>query len=751
MTDGTTPGGDRPEELANVHYLPHRPPADPAGQVLDAELISEEEYQQRRPSQKALALQRIEAYRRDVTVVVHVVRTVATHQRTLRVVKALARNVSYPVAGAGMVLRHWRDTHGSARYERLLNDAEQSRDQEALREWEARAVAEKQRRHQRMMDWIDSPARVVKALATAAFSVAALLLALGVILAISREDISQVTGPITAVIDAVAFVVWVATAYGIVLVTGATTGVLVYLWHKGRRHSTWEPEWLHTPEQRAESFAVIDESMLTRALTHCKVTSLTKALKEGQQLEFVVLPRQQGGGTYVQVRLPFGCAASDFLDPKRVELLAGNLGRHKHEVYPQRQPKADARVLDLWVADAGTMDKPAPPWPLQFNGEFDVFRDRLPIGVTMRGEQIEQGMLNRHGLIGAVSKQGKTAFMRLKALGLALDPTVELRIADLKGDGDWSMFEPRAHTLIEGSAVEQTEATCVMLEDLVEEMQRRYEAKRAAGIRGNITRELSRQPGSGFHPIYAFVDEVQVLYAEQHPIGGTKADARAWRAAKRLHDQARAVNIHLYQATQRPDDRTLPVAVREGAHVRASLYVPNHPTAKLVLADAADMGARPQDLRPGRDAGTVVLTGEVDDIPDGMAFVISKSHYVSTQDAYGVIDRAMQILEQHGRTIGHDDADDGEPQRDPLTDIATVIGDLPKMRTQEVLQRLTELHRITYGGWELGDLKQYLTEYHAAPYKTDGKMHVSADLVHTALAERDRSGGADGEQAGVDA
>src|SRR5918998_5185993 len=233
-----------------------------------------------------------------------------------------------------------------------------------------------------------------------------------------------------------------------------------------------------------------------------------------------------------------GVTAAELLSSAKVELLAGNLGRHRHEVWPQREKDTDARVLDLWIADKGTMDKPAPPWPLLTDGEVDIFRDRLPWGVTMRAEQITVGMLQKHWLIGATSKQGKSTVLRLLTLGLALDPTVELHVADLKGDGDWSMFQPRAQTLIEGSADEDAEATAGMLEWAVSEMRRRYEAKSAAGIVGNISRQLSRQPGSGLHPIWLIVDECQVLYGAPHPVGGVKDDARAWRAAKRLPDQA---------------------------------------------------------------------------------------------------------------------------------------------------------------------------------------------------------------------
>jgi S-DNA-T family DNA segregation ATPase FtsK/SpoIIIE len=248
--------------------------------------------------------------------------------------------------------------------------------------------------------------------------------------------------------------------------------LLIVAWREGHRAAS-APRWLFSPDERAQQDAEITADVITAALRHVKIPALTRYLTGGGVLEYVVTPREQGGGTYTQVRLPMGVTAAELLSSARVELLAGNLGRHRHEVWPQREKDTDARVLDLWVADKGTMDKPAPPWPLLADGEVDVFRDRLPWGVTMRAEQITVGMLQKHWLIGATSKQGKSTVLRLLALGLALDPTVELHVADLKGDGDWSMFTPRAVTLIEGSADEHAEATTEMLEWGVGEVARR--------------------------------------------------------------------------------------------------------------------------------------------------------------------------------------------------------------------------------------------------------------------------------------
>jgi S-DNA-T family DNA segregation ATPase FtsK/SpoIIIE len=322
---------------------------------------------------------------------------------------------------------------------------------------------------------------------------------------------------------------------------------------------------------------------------------------------------------------------------------------------------------------------------------------------------------------------------------------VELHIADLKGDGDWSMFAPRARTLIEGSADEHAEATTQMLEQAVAEVARCYDAKRSAGIVGAIPREISRRKGSGFHPIYLFVDECQVLYGAPHPIGGAKDDARAWRAAKKLHDQARVVNVHLLQATQRPDDRTLPARVREGAHVRCALNVPNHETAKMILADAADRGARPQDLRPGADAGTLVATGEVEDIPNGQAFAIVRTHYVSTQDTYTVITRAMDIIHRTGRTLVTDPPAEFEPARDLLADVAAVLEGNDKLRSSEALHQLRTRWESPYGGWSAQQFATALEDHGAKVKKRSldgqpGQRVILAADITAALSQRPDSG-----------
>ena len=665
-----------------------------APKILDGELIAEANYARRTGSNRLPML----AVAGVICGAEHpmTTTTVAVLSRVVRSARAVTRAAYTVGQGHASWARRAVDalTYGPVREQIRL--ARLAGDREVLAEWTERLVTLKDGRAQRLRSLPATLAAGLRTLFMVACVLGGLLLVIGLWLAFTPGSIGWsgwwllirniLTGTLTTLSVAVHAILWTAPAV-----------VLAAAWREGRRAAA-PPRWLFSPQERAEADAEITADVITNALAHVKIPALARYLTNGGVLEYVITPREQGGGTYTQVRLPMGVTAAELLGSAKVELLAGNLGRHRHEVWPQREKDTDARVLDLWVADKGTMDKPAPPWPLLHDGEFDVFRDRLPWGVTMRAEQITVGMLQKHWLIGATSKQGKSTVLRLLALGLALDPTVELHIADLKGDGDWSMFAPRAVTLIEGSADQHAEATTEMLEWAVREVARRYDAKRATGIVGAIPREVSRQ-GSGFHPIYLIVDECQVLYGAPHPIGGVKDDARAWRAAKKLHDQARAVNIHLLQATQRPDDRTLPARVREGAHVRCALNVPNHETAKMILADAADRGARPQDLRPGADAGTVVATGEVEDIPNGQAFAIVRTHYVSTKDAYTVITRAMTILQRTGRTITTSEPTEPEPARDLLADVAAVLDGHDKQRSADVLYQLRVRWEAAYGGW----------------------------------------------------
>ena len=76
------------------------------------------------------------------------------------------------------------------------------------------------------------------------------------------------------------------------------------------------------------------------------------------------------------------------------------------------------------------------------------------------------------------------------------------------------------------------------------------------------------------------------------------------------------------------------------------------------------------------------------------------------------------------------------PCVDSLADVLAVLGDQPRMRTQETLQLLAERNPSVYREWTFADLKAVLDEAGAEPYKSAGIMVVSRARVLEALTVR---------------
>ncbi|MEU0465001.1 ATP-binding protein [Amycolatopsis sp. NPDC006131] len=689
MTRDREEPGEAP--LAEVRHLPLRRAGDELEptdtSVLEGELLTAEEYAR---IQRAKAVERLHGYRRDVVTVARVARTVATHERTRAAGRVLLRHGTFVVAGASVVAKRAWEARSNSRYERILARLEAAGDLDRLDLWEAKAEQAKQRRHDRRMDLLGAPKELAKSAAIAFGTVAGLLLVLGVVLAVHAGDAGLIVAPLGRVVDAITWTYWLVVAYFGLIAGLVTAGGLLYLWNQGRMHSTWNlPAWADPAEPRGE-VVNITPTIVAAALRDLGITPLRKAIEADPDhgARMIGMIHRRGPGAQVEITLPPQMTTQKILAVR--ETLAGNLDRKAHEVHIEGSPDSE-RVFTLWVADSGALDQNVPPSPLldpDF-GPVDIYRDRMPWGVGLKGDPVELNLLQQHFLLAGLSKQGKTAAARALVLWLGLDPSTRIRIADLKGFGDWSMFEGLAEELIEGAGDENFIATCDMLEWAVAEMQRRYDRWRAMGRKGDIDR-ASSLPGSGFEPLFIIVDEIQKLFtcATVHPdggeIGGDGKKSRAARAAQALHDQARAVNIHFLEFAQNPTNRNLPVLVREGAMIRASLYVGTESIAKMALGEAAvDTGAAPHALRAGLDRGTVVLApGESMDLPNGATHTTVRTHYISTEQAYDIADRAKAFRAAAAARPA---------ARDLLDDVLAVLGTESAVRAADVPRRLREL------------------------------------------------------------
>ncbi|MFD9724264.1 ATP-binding protein [Streptomyces sp. NPDC059072] len=656
-------------------------------------------------------------------------RTAVTSERTRAAARLLARHGMYVIGGTRITAKRMWDGRTGSRYERMIRAAEAAGNLDEAKEWEDRLTRFRAARHHRRMDLLKAPEDAVKSVAYGAGLTVGGLLLLGIVLAVANKDASWILAPIKALIDAIAAIVYVGTVVWGPAVTVGPWLALLALWGVGRHQQT-APQWALPAQQRDDAGAPITPSIVVTALRDLGIAPLRKAIKEMGDAGAAMLGpiRIAGCGVEVDVTLPSGVSTAEVQGRRRK--LAENLARHEHEVFITLP--AAARTVRLWIADSGALDEPIGPSPLVTDETMtaNYKTGKAPWGQDLRGDSALISLYQRHFLITGLSNQGKTAALRALALWLALDKTVELRIADLKGVGDWAMFDGLATTLIQGPTDDHVIDATEMAEGMVAEMERRIQSP----------------PGTVFPPLVGIVDEAQVAFMcpaigdDKRPYGGSKATSRYFMAARKIENQGRAVDVILYQGTQDPTDQNLPKLVREGAHSRASLALGTESQARMALGDkAVDGGAAPHLLRQGLDKGTVVVASDGVAIPAGQASITVRTHYIDTDTASVIADRA-KALRNGVITTAHTLADADEC--DPLADILTVLATEARVLTQEVLKRLATLNGKAYGQWSFIDLKRVLDGTGAEPYKSDGRMVISRDRVIRALANRPETGSA---------
>ncbi|MFJ9594862.1 FtsK/SpoIIIE domain-containing protein [Streptomyces virginiae] len=655
-------------------------------------------------------------------------RTAVTSEQTRTAARLVARHGMYVLGGTRITAKRAWDGRTGSRYERMIRAAEAAGNFEEAKEWEDRLTRFRAARHHRRMDLLKAPQDAVKSAAYGTGLTIGGLLLLGIVLAIANKDASWILAPIAAVIDTIGAVVYVATIVWGPAVTVGPWLALLALWGVGRHQQT-APQWALPAQQRDDAGAPITPSIVVTALRDLGIAPLRNAIKEMGDAGAAMLGpiRIAGCGVEVDVTLPSGVSTAEVQGRRRK--LAENLARHEHEVFITLP--AAARTVRLWIADSGALDEPIGPSPLVTDetATANYKTGKAPWGQDLRGDAALISLYQRHVLVTGLSNQGKTAALRALALWLALDKTVEFRIADLKGVGDWGMFDGLATTLIQGPTDEHVIQATDMVEGLVAEMERRIQAP----------------AGSEFPPLIGIVDEAQVAFMcpavgdDKRPYGGSKATSRYFMAVRKIHNQGRAVDVVLWEGTQDPTDQNLPKLVREGAHTRASLVLGTESQARMALGDkAVDGGAAPHQLRQGLDKGTVVVASDGIAIPAGQASITVRTHYINTEQAAEVAERAKAL--RGGVTTAHTIAHG--PAVDPLGDILTVLGDAPRVLTQDVLRRLASLNEKAYGGWSFIDLKRVLDGTGAEPYKSDGRMVIGRERVARVLASRPDEGSA---------
>lgn len=696
--------------------------------VLDAELV---------PTDAPPPLRPVRAV---ATRVVTTARVVATHEHTKTASRLALRNALYVPLGAAVVVRRVWEAQTNSRYERILRAAEVSNDWDRLAEWEARAEQARERRHRRRMDLLEAPAKLAKAGAIATVAATVMLGLVGLVLFAATGDANRFLVPFVATMNLIKWGVYVVALVWGPLVLALPWLLVLTLWWLGRKVGATPPVWLQPAAHRVACDDPITPSKVVTALRDLGISYLRNTIREmGDAGAGMLGPiRIAGCGVEVDVTLPSGVSTNEI--QKRRRKLAENLDRHEHEVFVTIP--AAARTVRLWIADSGALDEPIGPSPLVIDPDMtaDYYTGAAPWGQSLRGDLAALSLSQRHVLITGLSNQGKTAAMRALALWLALDTSTELRIADLKGIGDWHMFDGLATVLTEGPSDEHCVAATHMLEDGVDEMRRRLSALDPDKYPNGVTRDLARS-NQGFHPLILVVDEAQNAFMcpikddAGAPYGGKANTSRYFMAARKLHNQGRAVNVVLWQGTQDPTDQNLPKLVREGAHVRASLVVGTEEQARMALGDKAiNGGAAPHKLRQGLDKGTLEVAGDGVSLPAGAASITIRTHFVDGEAAGEIAERAKRLRGNKRSTLKAVP----DEERDLLADTAAALGGEERVKTVDVAARLRKLapHYRPYAALDGTRLSELLEGLGVRVTRKDGYPQVRTERVHEAMAER---------------
>ncbi|MEU2719608.1 FtsK/SpoIIIE domain-containing protein [Streptomyces smyrnaeus] len=644
----------------------------------------------------------------------------ATHEHTRTALRLAVRHSMYVAGGARIVTRRAWDGRTVSRYERMMRAAEAAGNVELAKEWEERASRFRADRHKRRMELLTSSPRIAKSAAVGVVATEAGLLLLGGALAIANEDITQVIAPTMAVIE---FIRWVVALGALVwgpAVFCAPWLTLLALWSVGRKNEA-APRWA-LPADAPGRDVVPDENAILQALRNMGLGPLNKAIKDGWQPRWVQPTTRSGKGWHTQLQLPLGVTVEAIADKKQV--LAHNLLRKPIEVWPT-EPRDQAGVLDLWVADPGVLTAPVPPWPLLTDGTADFFKG-VPVALNARGEQVTGRLMAANYLIAGIMGSGKSSLVVSLLLGAMLDPLVEIDVHVLAYNVDYDPMRPRLRSLVKGDEDEHIRAAMDTLRSLVGEVSRRgQELERLGGLESKLTREIAERDPS-MRPRVVVFDEVHELFS--HPEHGKEAKELALKVTKK----ARKTGIVLLWITPDADAASLPRGISKTVSNRVAFAINDHQGNDAILGTGMHKnGYSATTLVAGEDVGTAMAAGF------GKTPGLIRSYYVRKEagidEITPVVERAVAL--RNGVTPAPA-APTAEPV-DHLADIAAVLGDEPRKRTDEVRQQLAERNPGEYRAWTAQDLTRALEAAGAAPYKSSGVMVVSRARVREAIEERE--------------
>ena len=495
------------------------------------------------------------------------------------------------------------------------------------------------------------------------------------------------------------------------------------LWWTGA-HAGAAPGWARTAGD-PDMDVSIDEVTVTKALSNMRFPQVSEYLKQGLPLQFLVSCRQDGRGTYFEVRLP-GVPAEKVIR-RRADFAAG-LYRLPKEVWPSIG--SEAAILKGWIADKGALEEGAGPYPLLADGLCDVFKG-VPFGRTLRGDPVVAPLMERNTLTGGMPGQGKSASARVMMCGAALDPSAELWILIPDTNFDFEVMKRRCTRYVMGAEDEKIELIRDWLLDLRDEVQRRGQLLVDYEVPA-VTRRLA-SAGIGMHPLFVLLEEAHI--AITHKTYGKEISGLLVDIVK----LGRKRGIHLIISTQAPTKDSMPRDVTRNCSNGIAFAVGDHVANDALLGQGAYAGGhRATELIPGTDRGTALVkgfSGERSEMVQVYFLDVARGHDQVTP----IIARAMAELGGRGLpgSIGPVLAIE---TRDLLTDLDAVLG-TGRVKLRDVIGLLRNLAPswARYRALTIAQLREDLAAGGVRDVNTSGTFWLDPAAVREVLAAREAS------------
>lgn len=458
---------------------------------------------------------------------------------------------------------------------------------------------------------------------------------------------------------------------------------------------------------------------------------------------------RDGDGWAAVIDLPYGHKAIEA--QKKVEDIAAGLDVDEVQVFVERVrgDGGSARRISLWVANRDPYAARPPLTPLAETEKVNLWQ-AFPFGVDARGVLVPLPLIWSSMLIGSIPRQGKTVAMRTVAAAAALDPFVKCVFFDGKGGKDFKPFEILAHRYGSGVRRVVVEHMLTVLRELVEEMERRYEAFQTLPDDvcpdGKLTEAISRNRKLNMPLICIFIDEIQRYL--QHKEHGKEILELLAELAK----VGPAAGIMLIAATQRPDAKVIPEELRANFSIRFALKTMGYQASNVILGPSASKEGLDASTLLRQHKGVGILLGSDDGELAERGAQRVRTHWHDLPVARQIAERGRQLRIDAGTLSGVAAGEvlvEEKPVATLLDDVLSVF--LPgeeRLWSEAICTRLAKAQPDVYDGWDPTLLANSLKPYDVPTKKFWGqlpdeperkgttRMGVHREAVIEALARR---------------